>query len=67
MAALIDGRWITPPLACGLLAGVGRAIALREGRVSEGVLRVSDIARVQSWAFINSLRGWLAAQLELPG
>lgn len=66
IAALIDGRWITPPLACGLLAGVGRAIALREGRVSEGVLRVADLPRVQAWAFINSLRGWLTAQLELP-
>lgn len=66
IAALLDGRWITPPLACGLLAGVGRRIALREGRVSEGVLRLEDLPRVQAWAFINSLRGWLAAEFELP-
>ena len=64
IAALIDGRWVTPPLACGLLPGVGRAVALREGRVVEAVLRVADVPWVQGWACINSLRGWLAATLE---
>ena len=64
IAALMDGRWVTPPQACGLLPGVGRAIALREGRLSEAVLRLSDLPRVQAWAFVNSLRGWLAAELE---
>lgn len=64
IAALIDGRWVTPPLSSGLLPGVGRAVALREGRVTEAVLRVADVPRVQGWAFINSLRGWLAATLD---
>ncbi|MCW8176281.1 chorismate-binding protein [Verminephrobacter aporrectodeae] len=64
IAALVDGRWVTPPLACGLLPGVGRAVALREGRVVQAVLRLADIPRVRGWAFINSLRGWLAATLE---
>ena len=58
-----DGRWLTPPLACGLLPGVGRAVELREGRVQEGVVRVQDLHRVRRWAFINSLRGWLDAEL----
>ena len=58
-----DGRWLTPPLACGLLPGVGRAVALREGRMQEGVVRVQDLHRVRRWAFINSLRGWLDAEL----
>ena len=64
IAALIDGRWVTPPLSCGLLPGVGRAVALQDGHVVETVLRVADIPRVQGWAFINSLRGWLAATLD---
>ena len=64
IAALVDGRWITPPLACGLLPGVGRAVALAEGRVTEAVLRVEDVPRVQAWAFVNSLRGWLDATLQ---
>ena len=63
IAMLLDGRWVTPPLACGLLPGVGRAVALREGRVQEAVVRLSDVPRVKGWAFINSLRGWLAAEL----
>ena len=64
IAMLLDGRWVTPPLACGLLPGVGRAVALREGRVQEAVVRLSDVPRVQGWAFINSLRGWLAAEID---
>ena len=64
IAALVDGRWVTPPLSSGLLPGVGRALALREGRVAEAVLRVEDAPRVEAWAFVNSLRGWLAAELE---
>lgn len=58
---LLDGRWVTPPLSCGLLPGVGRAVALREGRVQEAVVRLEDVPRVEAWAFVNSLRGWLAA------
>ncbi|WP_037472320.1 chorismate-binding protein [Simplicispira psychrophila] len=63
LAMLLDGRWVTPPLSCGLLPGVGRAVALCEGRVHEAVVRLQDLPRVQGWAFINSLRGWLAAVL----
>ena len=63
VAALIDGRWITPPLRCGLLNGVGRERALLEGRVAEAVLRVEDLPRVQAMAFVNGLRGWLEAEL----
>ena len=65
VAALLHGRWVTPPLACGLLPGIGRAVALRDGRVTEAVLRVRDVSEVQGWAFINSLRGWLPATLRV--
>jgi para-aminobenzoate synthetase/4-amino-4-deoxychorismate lyase len=44
IAMLLDGRWVTPPLACGLLPGVGRA-ALREGRVIEAVCASGSAAR----------------------
>lgn len=63
VAMLIDGRWLTPPLACGLLPGVGRARALRDGRLAEAVVRLQDLPRVRGWAFVNSLRGWLAARM----
>lgn len=63
IALLLDGRWVTPPLRCGLLDGVGREFALAEGRVTEAVVRVTELPRVQALAFINSLRGWLDAKL----
>ena len=63
VAMLIDGRWVTPPLACGLLPGVGRALALQDGRLTEAVVRVEDLPRVQGWAFVISLRGWIGAQI----
>lgn len=64
IAACIDGRWVTPPLQCGLLPGVGRAVALREGRLVEAVIRRDALEGVTAWAFLNSLRGWLPATVE---
>lgn len=66
IALLLDGRWVTPPLECGLLGGIGRANALRVGALSEGVVRKDDLPRVQALAFVNSLRGWIDAELD-PG
>ena len=63
VAALLNGQWITPALSCGLLNGVGRQVALVQGRVVEGVIRLEDVPKVTQWAFVNSLRGWLPAQL----
>lgn len=63
IAVRLDGRWVTPPLACGLLPGVGRALHLQSGRLTEAVVRVEDLPRAQGLAFINSLRGWLDATL----
>lgn len=64
LAVLLDGHWRTPPLHCGLLGGVGRARLLREGRITEAVVRREDLARAQGLAFINSLRGWVEASLS---
>ncbi len=61
VAMLVDGRWVTPPLACGLLGGVGRAMALQSGQLVEAVVRVDELDKVQGWAFLNSLRGWVEA------
>lgn len=61
VAMLVNGRWVTPPLASGLLGGVGRALALQSGQLEEAVVRVDELERVQGWAFLNSLRGWVGA------
>ena len=66
IALLLDGRWVTPPLRCGLLNGIGRARRLHSGQLAEAVVRVEDLPRVQALAFVNSLRGWLDADLCKP-
>lgn len=63
VALLLDDRWVTPPLHCGLLAGIGRERCLCEGRLVEAVVRLEDLPRVRGLAFINSLRGWIDADL----
>lgn len=66
IALLLDGRWVTPAAHCGLLPGVGRAHWLAQGRVAEAVVRLNDLPRVQSLAFVNSLRGWVDAVWDTP-
>ena len=66
LALLLDGRWVTPALDCGLLPGVGRAQCLADGRVVEAVVRLSDLPRAQAMAFVNSLRGWVDAVWDQP-
>lgn len=66
IALHIDGRWVTPPLRCGLLGGIGRARRLCDGELGEAVVRVEELPRVQAFAFLNSLRGWLDADLVMP-
>ena len=63
VALQLDGQWVTPPLSCGLLDGIGRARYLREGRLVEAVVRREDLPRATGLAFVNSLRGWIAAVL----
>ncbi len=63
IAVRLDGRWLTPPLHCGLLNGVGRARYLHEGQLEEAVIRVDDLPRATGLAFVNSLRGWIDAVL----
>ncbi|RTQ31435.1 aminodeoxychorismate synthase component I [Variovorax gossypii] len=64
IALLLDGRWVTPPLHCGLLNGIGRANRVHSGQLAEAVVRVDDLPRVRALAFVNSLRGWLDADLD---
>lgn len=63
VALKLRGQWVTPPLRCGLLAGVGRAVALANARVVEAVVLLQDLPEVTEVAFINSLRDWIDADL----
>jgi para-aminobenzoate synthetase/4-amino-4-deoxychorismate lyase len=61
VALRLDGRWLTPPLASGLLPGIARARLLCEGAIEEAVLVRADLERAEGVVFFNSLRGWLEA------
>jgi para-aminobenzoate synthetase / 4-amino-4-deoxychorismate lyase len=57
----IDGNLITPPVSCGLLAGVYRAWLLDQGKIREKVVRVTDLSESTKIYLINSVRGWQEA------
>ena len=61
----LDGRLVTPPVTCGLLAGVERADALARGEVTEQVLTPADLGRAAEVWHVNSLRGWRPVELTL--
>ena len=63
VAARIEGRWTTPPLEAGLLAGIGRAVALEDGRVVEGTVTIADARSAEELALISDARGWRRAVL----
>ncbi len=54
-----DGIFYTPPLACGLLAGVMRnhLLARGQGKVREKVLSRADLSRADAVYLVNSVRG----------
>jgi para-aminobenzoate synthetase/4-amino-4-deoxychorismate lyase len=65
----LEGRWWTPPLACGVLPGIQRAILLQDPQwdAAERVLWPQDQAAAQALVVCNALRGVLPAQLARPG
>ncbi|WP_175731639.1 chorismate-binding protein [Burkholderia ambifaria] len=61
----LDGQWVTPPLASGVLPGVMRGVLLDDrafGAVERIVTR-DDLARAQALLLTNALRGALDAVL----
>jgi para-aminobenzoate synthetase/4-amino-4-deoxychorismate lyase len=63
VAVRIDGRWRTPPLDAGLLPGIGRAVALEEGRLVEGPVTIDRARTAEEIALISDTRGWRRATL----
>jgi len=60
----IDGRLLTPPADSGLLPGTFRAELIDAERVTEAVLTIQDLERAESLWLINSVRGWIPAELQ---
>ena len=63
LVAELDGERYTPPLDCGLLAGILRAELLESGRVRERVVRLDELSTASRLWFVNALRGWIPIRL----
>jgi para-aminobenzoate synthetase/4-amino-4-deoxychorismate lyase len=63
VAARLDGRWLTPPIEAGLLPGIGRAVALEEGSLTEAPVTIEDLRSSEELALISDARGWRRAVL----
>lgn len=61
----VDGRWLTPPLACGLLPGVMRGVLLDDPAwdATEAVIDRAMLARADRIVLCNALRGAIEAVL----
>ena len=64
VAALIGGRWVTPPIGEGLLPGVLRGRLVSDGVLVEQPVPVDDLRRADGLALVNSVRGWRPARLQ---
>jgi para-aminobenzoate synthetase/4-amino-4-deoxychorismate lyase len=63
LAVRIDDRWWTPPLDAGLLLGIGREIALEEGRLAERRITVDEARAAEELGLVSDTRGWRRAAL----
>jgi para-aminobenzoate synthetase / 4-amino-4-deoxychorismate lyase len=59
----VDGRWVTPPIEAGLLPGIGRAVALDDGSVTEAPVTIENLRSAEELALISDARGWRRAVL----
>jgi para-aminobenzoate synthetase/4-amino-4-deoxychorismate lyase len=66
VAVRIDGRWSTPPMACGLLPGCERAARLRDGTLLERTITVEDVLDAEAVAVLSSVRPWREAVVADP-
>jgi len=60
----IDDRLLTPPVHCGLLPGMYRSLLLEEGKITEEIINVQDLARCSRIWLVNSVRGMWEVSLE---
>ena len=59
-----EGRLITPPVDCGLLAGTFREYLLKSGTIEEGIVTLNDLKIADEVFLVNSVRKWKKAVVE---
>ncbi len=61
----LDGKLLTPPISCGLLAGTFRAHLLETHQVLENTITLEQIGRCTKIFRVNSIRKWERVELHL--
>nr|WP_251047603.1 aminodeoxychorismate synthase component I [Planococcus sp. ISL-110] len=59
-----NGRFFTPPVSCGLLAGTFRQQLLDQKLIEEKIIHKEALRDCDAIWLINGVRGWLAVELE---
>jgi para-aminobenzoate synthetase/4-amino-4-deoxychorismate lyase len=60
----LDGQLVTPPIACGVLAGTFRAHLVETGQVIERTIPVQQLNRCTKTFRVNSIRCWQNVEIE---
>lgn len=58
----IDGHYLTPSIDAGLLPGVFRQRLLKQGIITEAILRKEELKRAEEIWLINAVRGWVKVE-----
>lgn len=61
-----DGKHWTPPREAGLLAGTFRDDLISRGELFERTITKDELAMLGGFALVNSVRGWMKAELSEP-
>lgn len=61
---LQDGKKLTPPVRCGLLAGTARQELIERGEIEEAVLTPDEVLAAERVWLVNSVRGWVEVTFE---
>jgi para-aminobenzoate synthetase/4-amino-4-deoxychorismate lyase len=59
-----DGKLVTPPVECGLLAGTFREHLLKGGEIEEGIITLGDLQAADGVFLVNSVRKWQKALVD---
>ncbi|HNC45594.1 MAG TPA: aminotransferase class IV, partial [Acidobacteriota bacterium] len=59
----MNGKLVTPPVSCGLLAGTFRNRLIEKGELTEQIITREDFEQADARFLINSVRKWQAVEL----
>jgi para-aminobenzoate synthetase / 4-amino-4-deoxychorismate lyase len=60
----LDGKLVTPPIACGVLPGTFRAHLLETGQVVERMIPIQQLRECTEIFRVNSIRQWQRVYIE---